>query len=654
MRAVLFGTCAAAALYAGLSQAQPIPEVIITGRLEEELPQLLADVGVRVETIASEDLVNGGYYEISQALQMQLPGMYIAARGGAFDYVQVSLQGSRTSDILWLVDGVRINNRLYAGTTPVDTIPAHMIERIEVLEGGQALFYGTQAIAGAINIVTKSFSETPDGVLSLGVDTNDGRHISGHFRDTIGGNHQFVIYGSSDQADGFHPFRKGDQQPSSTDRNRSYDVVTLGGKYGVDLGDAARFSVSYQHTDAKLDHAQPKFVAEAYNQRDEDILSAKFDYAPNGMTQFFLKGYYHWWDATYTEFDNATIPPSGSLDVIDDRTPWWYHDYGFNALGRFDTGSGFEIYGGYDYQSYVGQDDVLQILKRTETVHAPFAQIRTSEMLSPDASFAFGVRHNMPSKGKDATVWNASGQWDISHAFFARGQLGTAFRLPTAEELFAVDSCCTLGNPNLKPEESFNLNASLGGHFHPGMGMAQINWELIGFARNVKNLIAADAFDVYQNIGGTVETRGFEVVLNGDINESFSAQASYTYASVETKDTNVQIPDTPKTLAKLGVDFHPMTMPFGLGVNVSHVGNIYRNVGSFGRQNYGNYAVVDVAGRVFLDEDRRHRISARAENVFDQVYATRVRSTTTDGGVPYVYWHVGTPQTFHLEYTYNY
>ncbi len=44
--------------------------------------------------------------------------------------------------MLWLVDGVRINNRLYGGTTPLDTIPASMVERIEVLYGGQALFYG--------------------------------------------------------------------------------------------------------------------------------------------------------------------------------------------------------------------------------------------------------------------------------------------------------------------------------------------------------------------------------------------------------------------------------------------------------------------------------------------------------------------------------
>ena len=89
------------------------------------------------------------------------PGSFWRPKSGPFDYVTASLQGSRTNEILWLVDGVRISNRLYNGTTPLDTIPAHMVERIEVLEGGQGLFYGTQAVAGVVNVVTKAFTDSP-------------------------------------------------------------------------------------------------------------------------------------------------------------------------------------------------------------------------------------------------------------------------------------------------------------------------------------------------------------------------------------------------------------------------------------------------------------------------------------------------------------
>jgi outer membrane cobalamin receptor len=188
--------CGIAAISVGSAQAQSdssLDEVVVTAkRLEEEIPKQLAQYGTHVDVITAGQIKNGGYIDVASALQALAPGLYISSQNGPFDYVQVSLQGSRTEDVLWLVDGIRINNRLYPGTTPLDTIPAYMIERIEVLDGGQALFYGTQAVAGAVNIVTKAFTDTPDGAVSVGGDTNNGEHFNGYYRDAIGGNH-FVV-----------------------------------------------------------------------------------------------------------------------------------------------------------------------------------------------------------------------------------------------------------------------------------------------------------------------------------------------------------------------------------------------------------------------------------------------------------------------------
>ena len=78
-------------------------------------------------------------------------------------------------------------------------------------------------------------------------------------------------------------------------------------------------------------------------------------------------------------------------------------------------------------------DVVLYIEKKSEEVHAIFGQIGTTRDLFENARFAVGFRHNMPSFGESATVWNVSGRWDITPALFVRGSVGTAFRLPTAE-----------------------------------------------------------------------------------------------------------------------------------------------------------------------------------------------------------------------------
>src|SRR5690606_20326232 len=127
--------------------ASDIEEITITStRLEETIPLDLSRYGNQVEVITAEDITKRGFIDVTQTLQMLVPGLHIRPKNGPFDYFDASLQGSRNQDILWLIDGVRITNRLYNGTSPLDTVPAHMIERIEVLKGGQGIYYGTQSV----------------------------------------------------------------------------------------------------------------------------------------------------------------------------------------------------------------------------------------------------------------------------------------------------------------------------------------------------------------------------------------------------------------------------------------------------------------------------------------------------------------------------
>jgi outer membrane cobalamin receptor len=361
---------------------------VVATKLEEELPQIIERGGVRAQTITAVEIQNGGYDDVAQALQALVPGLFLTPKAGPFDYVTASLQGSRTNEILWLVDGVRISNRLYNGTTPLDTIPAHMVERIEILEGGQGLFYGTQAVAGVINVVTKSFTDRTDAMLQGGGHTNEGGFVSGMARGTARGN-RFVIYGSTDDATGFQPFPTAQYQPSTTDRNRSYDVHTLGGKYAYDFSKQLRFSAAYQFTNAgRLDNLQPARggsfqsggPSNEYNQRNENIFSTKVDYTPSDPVQFFFKGYYHRWDSHYTEERNVIGDP-GAVDVVSDQEFWGYKDYGANLLAKLTPTRGVEYYAGYDFQNYSGEDAVLLIAANTRFTTSPPDQRQAREPL---------------------------------------------------------------------------------------------------------------------------------------------------------------------------------------------------------------------------------------------------------------------------------
>ena len=658
---------AAAPGFAQGDSASLLDEIVVTAKsLEENLPQQLSQYGTRVVVTTAAQIQNGGYIDVASALQALTPGLYISSINGPFDYVRISLQGSRTEDVLWLVDGIRINNRLYAGTTPLDTIPSGMVERIEVLDGGQALFYGTQAVAGAVNIVTKSFSDHPDGAVSAGGDSNNGKQVQGYFRDSIGSSH-VVAYALHDESTGIQPIPDADYQPSGTDRHRSYKVTTVGGKYAYDFTDSLTLSAFYQHTNANLDFAQPMLTANAFNQRNEDLVSTRLDYTPSDEFKFYIKDYYHWWISHYSEFDNGSTPYSytpgapGQISIASDHDFWGYKDYGINLLTQIAVNRGFEYLAGYDFQNYTGRDAVLVIEQQTEHVNAFFGQIRTTPDLIPDAHLAAGVRYNVPSVGQSALVWNGSGKYDFSKAVFLKVSAGTAFRLPTDEELFADDPEDERGNPDLKPETSQFANVSLGGA--AAVGDAQLKWELIGFYRGIKNLIDFQSFDattnqvVFGNDPDKVTVHGAELTLSAAMTTALSATFDATYSHARQSGSSLQFDQVPVTQLKGGLDYHPGESPFGATVTLVHVGDIDDEpIGAGnGRYGYGNYTVVDLGGRFFLDSARRQRIDLHLNNAFNKTYISGLGyGVNDDTGNPYVVHDLGVRRTFSAYYTYRF
>ncbi len=681
----LCGTAFACLSFAGAAQAQDeqttsVDELLVATRsLEQTVPLELSRQGHDLVIVGEEVIQNKSYPDVAAALQMEVPGLYIASTAGPFSYSYLSLQGSRTQDVLWTIDGIRINNRLYSTTAPSDTLPSSMIERIEVLKGGEGLFYGTQGVAGVINVVTRDFSDTFNGQVTLGGDTNDSLHIDGLVRGSSGP-HRFVAFATKDEADGFESFSA--YQPSATMRDRGYDVLSGGLKYGIDLSENLSLNASWIRTDADLDYPSPTRVAFSQNSREEDTIGLKLDYAPDEGLQFFIKAYHHDWDSRYTTIVNSLTSPVIQT-TTDDNLYWGYKDQGINALAKYPVG-GFDLLAGYDFQEYEARDEVLIIDTTAEEVHAFFAQVATNNDLSDRYRIAAGVRYNQTGENT-ATVWNINGRFDITGSVFVQGNIGSSFTLPTAENLFAIDPFSTFGNPALRPEEGTNFNVSLGGRVNDSL-----EWMVTGFKRNIKDLItfsddpalvpdAVEALpdysgEAYVNLG-EAEFTGFEVLGAGKLADNWRWNVSFTSTNAESVGVtppagfSPQLDRIPRTFTKAGLSYEAPSGKWGASGTGLWVGDNFRTLGAFNapagsgvpslpreQVNFGDYYVLDLAAHLYLDEDQKHKIVARLQNALDEPYATGIARTAVDPPAIGRFHpeNRGVPRTFHLRYTYSF
>jgi len=95
-----------------------------------------------------------------------VPGLRISQYGGGLSLAPPSIRGSSANQVLIMIDGVRLNSARGDGVDLSD-IPADIIDRIEVVRGGSSALYGSDAIGGVINIITKRGTQRPSTTLSL-------------------------------------------------------------------------------------------------------------------------------------------------------------------------------------------------------------------------------------------------------------------------------------------------------------------------------------------------------------------------------------------------------------------------------------------------------------------------------------------------------
>ncbi len=627
----------------GASNALLLPDTTVVGRkIEERLSAELEGIGHHVEVISGEALEKKGFVDLNQALEALAPGLFVSVKSGRGDYANVKMHGG--SEILWLLDGVRLNNRLY-GSGYVDTISIQAIDRIEILKGGEGLFYGTDSQAGVINVITKRVTENTTGDIGVSYGSWDYTDVSGSISSTVNG-HGFRLFASHEEWDGYQLYkdkvytRFGNDNP----KDRGYDRTTIGMKYEkrFDLGKGATFKAHIQRNTGDFDFARAN-EDKAVNSRVEDVQFIKWDHDVTDTFSYYIKAFNHRWWTDYTRQRlDGTFKYNGAV--------WGYEDRGINIMGSKYFGQ-HELLFGVDYQNYWAKDDVWRIAKKEENSTAVFAQFLPYLSFSPETRMSFGARYNKTQEN-DITIYNFSIRTPLFAGIYFRGVAGTSFGLPTAEQLY-LDEDGSVGNPNLKPEESINVDVGLEGSY------SMFSWEVGYFYQRIEDAISYTSdWSTFENAKGKTIIDGFEFQVATQPIKGVAMRLSATTVDAHTSDSSKQLTRTPEFVGKAHLTYRHPSERFGVDLSARFVGDmVYRGLGSYepfkDEIDYGNYTLVDLSGFYSFGADLAHSVSLRLDNLFDESYASGLNRGRS-GDDRFVYDTLGLPFTVTVSYSYKF
>jgi outer membrane receptor for ferrienterochelin and colicins len=148
-------------------------EIVVTGT---RTPRLLADAPVITRLITSEEIKKNDAVSIKDILEVELPGIEFTSHGGN---PNINLNGMGGSHVLFLIDGERI-----AGETrdniDYNRLNVENIERVEIIKGAASALYGSNAIGGVVNIITKNANKPFQTNLSSRIGSNGDRRYGGN------------------------------------------------------------------------------------------------------------------------------------------------------------------------------------------------------------------------------------------------------------------------------------------------------------------------------------------------------------------------------------------------------------------------------------------------------------------------------------------
>lgn len=491
--------------HSALQDTVQLENIIVTST---KLPVSLKETIRPVTIITRRQIEQTPSANISHILQEHAGIRVNNSMGAPGENRSLFLQGAGGEYTLILIDGVAINDPSgVGGAIDLRILPTQNIERIEILKGNQSVLYGTDALAGVVNIITKKGS---DKLFSASLNTEYGSYSTGKIAASVEGSAgSRLSYSAGFSRDFSDGISAATAPAGEAFENDGYSLHSYFSNITIQPVERITIRPFLNISEFNGDYDEDAFI-DADNRALVKMFNPGIEgrYRSGKLQATLLYQYTH----TEREFETA----------------WGLSEY----EGRFQNADLFINYipreslvflAGTNLQkSAIPERPVMELPQLSADFLSPYASIlyRNPAGLAAEA----GIRINLHSDYGRNFTYNFSPGYQLTENFKLFASAGTGFKAPTLEQLFGQYGA----NPDLDPETSLNYQA--GADYRSSHN--SLSFQVHYFRRNINDLIAYGS-QGYVN-RDEENTRGIEMTLNWFAATRLALGGHYTWMTGKT------------------------------------------------------------------------------------------------------------------------
>ena len=487
-------------------------------------------------TIIDRNEINNRAVVSASDLLRDVAGLAVSRSGAQGSQTQIRMRGGEANHLLVLVDGVEANNPAQSDEFNWGTLVAAHIERIEIIRGPQSSMLGSDAMAGVVNIITRSTDQplSANAFFETGGFNTQNNGISIGFKD---GGFDMRLGVSDLQTDGENISRSGSEKDG-------YENTNLNLKSGWKASDQLRLTFVARQSDGMNEYDADSDFDSLID--DQDNVS-KFRSATMQLKADYSSFNGHWQhqlsmaqstnkNAEFNQRTPGTVTDSNKdqyrlvssllWDELNHRLSLLIEreEEEFQQRGPIND---YGVFGIYDpNQSRSRDTDSLALEYRAD--------------ISEKLTLAVSTRHDDNSEFNSSDTSRVEAIYQINDSVRLRSAYGTAIKNPTFTERFGFYTNF-IGNPSLEPEESSNWELGIDQLFNQGGSTLSVTF----FNSELENEIDGNFMDpvtfryTSKNRQGLSKRQGMELTTVNKLNDAVSLNTSYTYTdSVESDGAN--------------------------------------------------------------------------------------------------------------------